>query len=48
MLFLVYHSTANDNEYFLCKRNLFRETVEKAIVLNYDIINDVMMQCIYQ
>ena len=33
---------------FLCKRNLFRETAEKAIVLNYDVINDVMMmQCIY-
>ena len=34
---------------FLCKRNLFRETAEKAIVLNYGVINDVMMmQCIYQ
>ena len=35
--------------YFLCKRSLFRETAEKTIVLNNDIINDVMMmQCIYQ
>ena len=34
---------------FLCKRNLFRETAEKAIFLNYDVINDaMMMQCIYQ
>ena len=34
---------------FLCKGSLFRETAEKAIVLNYDVINDVMMmQCIYQ
>ena len=34
---------------FLHKRSLFRETVEKAIILNYDVINDVMMmQCIYQ
>ena len=34
---------------FLRKRNLFRETAEKAIVLNYNVINDVMMmQCIYQ
>ena len=34
---------------FLCKRNLFRETAEKAIILNYDVINDVMMMhCIYQ
>ena len=33
----------------LGKRNLFRETKEKAIVLNYDVINDVMMmQYIYQ
>ena len=33
---------------FLCKRNLFRETAEKTIFLNYDVINDVMMmQCIY-
>ena len=33
---------------FLRKRNLFRETVEKAIVLNY-VTNDVMMmQYIYQ
>ena len=33
----------------LCKRNLFRETKEKAKVLNFDVINDViMMQCIYQ
>ena len=33
---------------FLCKRDLFRETAEKAIVLNYDVINDVMMmQYIY-
>ena len=28
---------------FLCKRNLFQETAEKAIVLNYDVINDAMM-----
>ena len=28
---------------FLCKRTLFRETDEKAIFLNYDVINDVMM-----
>ena len=29
--------------------SLFRETAQKAIVLNYDVINDVMMmQCIYQ
>ena len=34
---------------FLCKRNLFRETAVKAIFLNYNIINNVMMmQCIYQ
>ena len=34
---------------FLFKRSLFRETANKAIVLNYDVINDVMvMQCIYQ
>ena len=34
---------------FLCKRNLFRETAENAIFLNYDVINNVMMmQCIYQ
>ena len=34
---------------FLCKRNLFRETAEKAIFLNYDVSNDVMMmQCFYQ
>ena len=34
---------------FLCKHSLVRETAEKAIVLNYDVINDVMMmQCIYQ
>ena len=34
---------------FLCKRSLFRETAEKAIVLNYVVINEVMMmQCIYQ
>ena len=33
----------------LCKRNFFRETAEKAIFLNYDVINDVMMmQCMYQ
>ena len=33
----------------LCKRNIFRETAEKAIFLNYDVINDVMMmQCMYQ
>ena len=32
----------------LCKRNLFQEAEEKAIVLNYDLINDVMMmQYIY-
>ena len=34
---------------FLCKRSLFRETAEKALFLNYDVINDVMMmQCSYQ
>ena len=34
---------------FLSKRNLFRETAEKVIFLNYNVINDVMMmQCIYQ
>ena len=34
---------------FLCKRSLFRETAEKALVLNYGVIYDVMMmQCIYQ
>ena len=34
---------------FYAKRSLFWETVEKAIVLNYDVIKDVMMmQCIYQ
>ena len=34
---------------FLCKRNLLGETAEKAIFLNYDFINDVvMMQCTYQ
>ena len=33
---------------FLCKRNFFRETAEKAIFLNYDVINDVMMmQCMH-
>ena len=33
---------------FLCKRNLFWEIAEKAVVLNYDVINDVrMMQYIY-
>ena len=33
---------------FLCKCNLFRETAEKSIFLNYDVSNDVMMmQCIY-
>ena len=33
----------------LYKRSLFRKTAEKAIVLNYEVINDVMMmQCIYQ
>ena len=33
----------------LCKRNLFRETAEKAIALTYDVINDVeMRQYIYQ
>ena len=27
----------------------FRETAEKAIFLNYEVINDVMMmQCMYQ
>ena len=26
---------------FLCKRSLFQETAEKAIFLNYDVINDV-------
>ena len=31
------------NIFFLCKRNLFRETSKKAIVLNYNVINDVMM-----
>ena len=31
------------------KRSLLQKTAEKAIVLNYDVINDVMMmQCIYQ
>ena len=39
--------TADENEYFLCKRSLFRETAEKAIFLNNDINNDVMMmRCI--
>ena len=34
---------------FLRKRSLFRERAEKALVLNYDVINDVMMmQCLYQ
>ena len=34
---------------FLCKRNSCGETAEKTIVLNYDVINDVMMmQYIYQ
>ena len=34
---------------FLCKHSLFRETAQKAIVLNYNVINDGMvMQCIYQ
>ena len=34
---------------FWCKRSLFCEKAEKAIVLNYNVINDVtMMQCIYQ
>ena len=33
---------------FLCKCILFRETAEKSIFLNYDVINDVMMmQFIY-
>ena len=33
---------------FLWKSHLFQETDEKAIVLNYDVINQViMMQCIY-
>ena len=33
---------------FLCKRNLFPETAEKSIFLNYDVIMDVMMmQCIH-
>ena len=32
---------------FLYKCNLFGETAEKSIFLNYDVINDVMMmQCI--
>ena len=36
------------NIFFLCKCNLFRETAEKTIFLNCDVINDViMMQCIY-
>ena len=35
--------------FFLCKRSLFRETAEKAIFLNYDVINDIMMmQNLYQ
>ena len=34
---------------FLSKRSLFRETPEKTIFFNYDVINDaMMMQCIYQ
>ena len=34
---------------FLRRRSLFRETAETAIILNYDVINVVMMmQCIYQ
>ena len=34
---------------FLCKRSVFRETAEKAIVLKYDVIIDLMMmQRIYQ
>ena len=42
-----YHSIADDKEYFLHKRSLFQETEEKAIVLKYDVINDLMMmQCI--
>ena len=28
---------------FLCKRTLFKETTEKAIALNYYVINYVMM-----
>ena len=34
---------------FLRKYNFFRETAEKSIFLNYDVINDVMMmQCMNQ
>ena len=34
---------------FLRKRSSFREKAKKALFLNYDVINDVMMmQCIYQ
>ena len=34
---------------FLSIRNLFRETSEKAMVLNYVVINDIMMmQYTYQ
>ena len=35
---------------FSHKHSLFWETAEKAVVLNYEFINDVimMMQCIYQ
>ena len=37
------------NLFSLCKRNLFRNTAEKPIVLNYGVINDVkMLQYIYQ
>ena len=49
LYYFYYTSTAEDNEYFLCKRSLFRETAKKAIVLNYDVINDIIMkQCIHQ
>ena len=35
--------------FFLFERSLFSETAENAIVLNYNVINDVtMMQCINQ
>ena len=32
---------------FLCKRILFQETAEKAIFLNYDVINDVMIDAMH-
>ena len=28
---------------FFIQSSLYRETAEKAIILNYDVINDVMM-----